>query len=916
MNDLTAVRKGDQARALWLSTIAFTVCFAVWTIFSIIGIQIKRDLGLSDTQFGLLVGTPILTGSLIRLMLGIWTDQYGGRVVYTAVMMSAAVATWLLTFAYDYPTFLLAALGVGIAGGSFAVGIAYVSRWYPRESQGTALGIFGAGNVGAAVTKFIAPFVMVAYGWQTVANVWALAIGVMGIVFWFATKDDPQLEARRRSGAKPESLRSMLEPLKNVQVWRFSLYYFFVFGAFVALALWLPRYLIGVYDLDITTAGMIGAAYSVPASLFRIYGGVLSDKYGARRVMHWTFGVSVAACFLLSYPPTEYIVQGIRGPMSFRLETGIFAFTVIVFVLGFFMSLGKAAVYKHIPVYYPNHVGSVGGVVGLVGGLGGFVLPILFGLLNDLTGVWQSCFMALFAISGLALVWMHLAIRAMEKGVYGEELKKLPELPEMQEIHEPKHVGVLGPHLIEDWRPEDKEFWNSTGRKIARRNLLISIPALLLSFAVWMVWSVVVAKLPSIGFTYTTDQLFWLAALPGLSGATLRIFYSFMVPIFGGRLWTTVTTWSLIIPALGIGMAVQNPATPYWLFLVLALLCGFGGGNFASSMSNISFFFPRAEKGNALALNAGLGNLGVSVVQFVVPLVITTSVFGWLGGDPVTVMDAGKEVPLWLQNAGFVFVPFIAASAFAAWFGMNDIASAKASFAEQSVIFERKHNWIMCWLYTGTFGSFIGYSAGFPLLAKTQFPEVNALAYAFLGPLVGALSRSLTGWVSDKWGGGRVTFWVFVGMTVGVAGVLYFLNSGSWPGFFAMFLFLFFVSGVGNASTFQMIPAIMRSEMDRLMPAADATTRIRQADKESAAIIGFTSAIAAYGAFFIPKSYGTSIAWTGGPQVALWAFLVFYLSCIAITWWFYTRPGGLLRDIERGGPPATPARTPATQPAE
>ena len=643
MIDVAGIRRGDQIRALWLSTIAFTVCFAVWTIFSIIGVQIKKDLGLNDTQFGLLVGTPILTGSLIRLMLGIWADQYGGRIVYVAVMLSAAVATWLLTFAYDYPTFLLAALGVGIAGGSFAVGITYVSKWFPKESQGTALGIFGAGNVGAAVTKFIAPFIMVAYGWKMVANVWAIAIALTAVAFWLMTKDDPQLEARRRSGAKPEPLAAMLEPLKNIQVWRFSLYYFFVFGGFVALALWLPRYLIGVYGLDITTAGMIGAAYSVPASLFRVYGGVLSDKYGARRIMYWTFGMSVVCCFVLSYPPTEYVVQGIRGPMSFRLETGLVAFTVIAFVLGFFMSLGKAAVYKHIPVYYPQHVGSVGGVVGLVGGLGGFVLPILFGALNDLTGVWQSCFMALFALSGLALVWMHLSIRAMEKGVYGEQLKKLPELPEMQEIHEPKHVGVLGPHLIEDWRPEDQGFWQSSGRKLARRNLLISIPSLLLSFAVWMVWSVVVAKLPAIGFAYTTDQLFWLAALPGLSGATLRIFYSFMVPIFGGRLWTTLTTWSLLIPALGIGMAVQNPATPYWLFLALALLCGFGGGNFASSMANISFFFPKAEKGNALALNAGLGNLGVSVVQFVVPLVITAGVFGWFGGEPIMVKEAGRS---------------------------------------------------------------------------------------------------------------------------------------------------------------------------------------------------------------------------------------------------------------------------------
>jgi NNP family nitrate/nitrite transporter-like MFS transporter len=322
-------------------------------------------------------------------------------------------------------------------------------------------------------------------------------------------------------------------------------------------------------------------------------------------------------------------------------------------------------------------------------------------------------------------------------------------------------------------------------------------------------------------------------------------------------------------------------------------------------MANISFFFPKAEKGNALALNAGLGNLGVSVVQFVVPFVITAGVFGWLGGDPQTVSEAGREAKLWLQNAGFIWVPFIAASAVASWFGMNDIAAMKASFADQAVIFQRKHTWIMCWLYTGTFGSFIGYSAGFPLLAKTQFPEVDALAYAFLGPLVGALSRSLTGWVADKWGGGRVTMWVFVGMALGVTGVLYFLNAGSWPGFFAMFLILFLVSGIGNASTFQMIPAIMRKEMDRLMPAADGATRSRQGDKESAAIIGFSSAVAAYGAFFIPKSYGTSISLTGGPQAALWLFLLFYVSCIAITWWLYTRPGGLLHDEARAGPALT-----------
>ncbi|HSK31800.1 MAG TPA: MFS transporter, partial [Candidatus Limnocylindria bacterium] len=210
--------EAGQRNALWLSTIAFTVCFAVWTIFSIIGIQIKADLGLNETQFGLLVGTPILTGSLIRIFLGIWTDQYGGRLVYTLTMLSAAVATWLLTYATTYPQMLEAALGVGIAGGSFAVGIAYVSRWYPIEKQGTALGIFGVGNVGAAVTKFIAPFVLVAFGWQAVAQVWAVGIALMAIIFWFATKDDPVIRRRRESGEKPRSTWLEIEPLKNIQV--------------------------------------------------------------------------------------------------------------------------------------------------------------------------------------------------------------------------------------------------------------------------------------------------------------------------------------------------------------------------------------------------------------------------------------------------------------------------------------------------------------------------------------------------------------------------------------------------------------------------------------------------------------------------------------------------------------------------
>jgi len=375
-----------------------------------------------------------------------------------------------------------------------------------------------------------------------------------------------------------------------------------------------------------------------------------------------------------------------------------------------------------------------------------------------------------------------------------------------------------------------------------------------------------------------------------------------MPAMFGGRLWTTVSTWSLMVPAIGIGLAVQDPDTPYFILLGLALLCGLGGGNFASSMANISFFFPKSEKGHALALNAGFGNLGVSVAQFIAPLVVTFAVFGNLGGDPQVAAVDGGTTRIWLQNAGFIWVPLIAASAFAAWFGMNDIASMKASFAEQAVIFRRRHNWIMCWLYTGTFGSFIGYSAGFPLLAKSQFPDVDALQLAFLGPLVGALARSGSGWLADRYGGGRVTFWSFVVMIAGVLGVLHFLGikdqSGAFAGFFASFALLFFATGVGNASTFQMIPAIMRNEMARLAPDLGEDGRRIRADKESAAIIGFTSAVAAYGAFFIPKSYGTSIALTGGVEMALWAFAAFYASCLAVIWFVYTRRGGLLHEIE------------------
>jgi NNP family nitrate/nitrite transporter-like MFS transporter len=454
----------------------------------------------------------------------------------------------------------------------------------------------------------------------------------------------------------------------------------------------------------------------------------------------------------------------------------------------------------------------------------------------------------------------------------------------------------MSSRVITEWNPEDKEFWESKGKGIANRNLWISIPSLFLSFAVWMVWSVVVVNLPNIGFTFDPNKLFWLAALPGLTGATLRIFYSFMVPIFGGRKWTTISTASLLIPAVGIGFAVRDPSTSYTTMLILALLCGFGGGNFASSMANISFFFPKAQKGTALGLNAGLGNLGVSAMQFLVPLVITTGMFSALCGDPQICVVKGVTRSIWLQNAGFVWVPLILVSTIAAWFGMNDIASAKASFKEQSIIFKRRHNWIMCWLYLGTFGSFIGYSAGLPLLIKSQFPAENPTQYAFLGPLVGALVRPLGGWLADKVGGAAVTFWNFIVMAVAVFGVLFFLPhggvGGNFWGFLAMFILLFFTTGIGNGSTFRMIPVIFLTERQRDAQGkgADAQEQaVKDAGKEAAAVLGFTSAIAAYGAFFIPKGFGTSIAATGGPQAALYGFVIFYITCIIMTWWYYSR---------------------------
>ena len=436
MHDLEGVTKSAQYRALGLSTLAFTVCFAVWTIFSIIGVKIKQELGLSETQFGLLVATPVLTGSLSRIFLGVWTDQIGGKIMLPLQMLVTSISVWLLASVHSYAVFLVAALGLGLAGGSFIIGIAYVSRWFAAEKQGTALGIFGAGNVGAAVTNFAAPYLVLAYGWENTARIYAVVLIAMAVIFYLLAPEDPVRKMQKRTGAKPASAAKQLEPLKDIQVWRFATYYFFVFGGFVAFASFLPRYYVGAYGVPLAMAGAFAGMYSLPGSIFRALGGWMSDVWGARFVMYLTFIVSLVVLFIMSYPETTYTVEAIPlkdgTPQTITFSFGIplYVFVFLTVILGFVMSLGKAAVYKHIPVYFPHNVGAVGGLVGMIGGLGGFVLPIAFGILLDLTHVWSVVFMLMFILVAVSLIWMHMAIRRMERRAH-PELRKSTHLSDV-----------------------------------------------------------------------------------------------------------------------------------------------------------------------------------------------------------------------------------------------------------------------------------------------------------------------------------------------------------------------------------------------------------------------------------------------------------------------------------------------------
>ncbi|MFC4322842.1 MFS transporter [Litchfieldia salsa] len=416
---------------------------------------------------------------------------------------------------------------------------------------------------------------------------------------------------------------------------------------------------------------------------------------------------------------------------------------------------------------------------------------------------------------------------------------------------------------ITKWNPEDPHFWETEGKKHARRNLWISVPSLMLAFIVWQIWSVVAVRLNDIGFQFTPEQLFTLAAIPGLVGATLRFVYTFGVGKFGGRNWTVFATGVLVFPAVGIGMAVQNPDTPYSVMLLLAALCGLGGGNFCSSSSNISFFFPKKEKGTGLGINGGLGNMGVSVVQFVTPLIITTGTFAFVSGEGQILPDGSQ---IWLQNAAFIWVIPILVMTVIAYFGMDNLPNSKQSVSEQFVIVKRKHTWIMTVLYVATFGSFIGYSAAFPLLLKSLFPQYVPIA--FLGAFLAAAFRPVGGWISDKFGGERVTAIVFVVMGIGALSVIYFTLQQQFAGFIISFMILFLAAGIGSGSTFQMIPFIF--------PA-----------KEAAPVLGFTAAFAAYGSFLIPKLLGWSAENTGSPINALYFFIGFYIISFILNWYYY-----------------------------
>ena len=396
--------KVQQGLVLGMSTLAFTVCFMVWMMFAVLGVPVKELLQLNETQFGLLAATPVLTGSLVRLPLGLLTDKFGGRIVFFILMLVCVLPIYMISLATEYWHFLVLGLFVGLAGGSFSVGIAYVAKWFDKSTQGTAMGIFGAGNAGAAVTKFVAPAIIAAASWQMVPKVFSAVMFITALLFWFLTYEN---KAHRVPSSV--SLKEQLLTLKDPKVWRYCQYYSIVFGGYVALALWMTKYYVQEYGFNLQSAALLAACFSLPGGVLRAIGGWMSDKWGAHSVTWWVMWVSWICLFLLSYPPTDLVIQTVSGPQSFHIGLSPVLFTVLLFVMGIAFAFGKASVFKYISNDYPQNMGAISGIVGLAGGLGGFVLPIMFGALVDLTGVRSSCFMLMYGVVWVSLIWMYLS---------------------------------------------------------------------------------------------------------------------------------------------------------------------------------------------------------------------------------------------------------------------------------------------------------------------------------------------------------------------------------------------------------------------------------------------------------------------------------------------------------------------------
>lgn len=398
-------QRAHRAKAvsvLIASTFAFTACFMVWMMFGVIGIPIKKALDLNATQFGILTAMPVLTGSLIRVPLGMWTDKFGGRIVLFLLMLACVVPIWLIGYATEYWQFLVLGLFVGLAGGSFSVGTPYVARWFDRRHQGFAMGVYGAGNSGAAVNKFVAPALMVAFAWTAVPQVYAAVMLGTAILFWIFSHSDPKHLVDSKV-----TWRQQLTALRDPAVWKYCQYYSIVFGGYVALALWMTQFYVAEYGFSIQLAALLAACFSLPGGVLRAIGGWMSDRYGAHKVTWWVLWVSWICLFLLSYPQTDMTIATVQGPKTFHVGLNAWTFTALMFVMGMAWAFGKASVFKYISDEYPHNIGVISGIVGLAGGLGGFLLPILFGVLLDLTGVRTSCFMLMYGVVWVSLIWMY-----------------------------------------------------------------------------------------------------------------------------------------------------------------------------------------------------------------------------------------------------------------------------------------------------------------------------------------------------------------------------------------------------------------------------------------------------------------------------------------------------------------------------